>query len=330
MHLISKKLKLFSFFTKNYFKPISFKNKMETSLKVSNSAELKQFWDDFAGVYSELHEYSTQPILYSLIVNLKIYEAINIFEASCGGGKSLSLVCSLKRKDCEYLVSDLSENMLCLASKRMEYIENNINGNLQFYDNSLFLSEKKVWNENFPNSKVSFKLLNNENLVGLENESLDVVFSNLSLHLVENPVNMLNEAYRVLRKGGKAGFTVWGRRENSNVFTTIPMVLRKNGVELPKERSNFHLENREALITMAKTAGFKDILCWYQFFAFNMDKEEDFENLLETKGIKKMMESFSQEKRDKIRKEIIESFMKNLKENNEPVGLEALFVIGWK
>ena len=204
--------------------------------------QLKEYWDDFGNIYSELFEYSTQPMLYSLITSLKVYEANKILEESCGGGKSLSLVLSLKKKDCEYWVSDLSENLLSLTSKRMEYIEKDFVGNLQFWDKSCFEPNvKKSWQEDFPKSNTFLRLLNNESLVGLENQSFDIVFSNLSLQLVENPEKMLNEAYRVLRKGGKAGFTVWGRKENSKFFTTVPFVLRRNGVQLPNERSNFHL-----------------------------------------------------------------------------------------
>ena len=329
--LFRSKLKIFSFSIKYFPRFSSHKHKMvETSQKVLNSTEIKTYWEDFGSIYSQIFEYSTQPILYSLIVNLKIYEAKKIYEESCGGGKSLPLVCSLKSKDSEYLVSDISESLLSLASKRMEHIENNFLGNLQFWDKSCFEpTEKKTWIEHFPKSNVSFKLINNENLIGLENNNFDIVFSNLSLQLVENPENMLKEAFRVLRNGGKAGFTVWGRKENSKFFTPIPTVLRRNGIELPKERSNFHLGDREGLIKMVKEAGFKNILCWYQFFSFNFYKEEEFEEILNTRGNKLMLENIPEEKRNQIKKEIMEEFMKNIR-NHDPVGLEALFVIGVK
>ena len=43
--------------------------------------------------------------------------------------------------------------------------------------------------------------------------------SNLVLQLVDNSANMIREAYRVLKPGSIAAFTVWGRRERSLVFT---------------------------------------------------------------------------------------------------------------
>jgi hypothetical protein len=33
---------------------------------------------------------------------------------------------------------------------------------------------------------------------------------------------MLKEANRVLKKGGKAAFSVWGRPENSKFFSILP------------------------------------------------------------------------------------------------------------
>ena len=139
---------------------------------------------------------------------------------------------------------------------------------------------------------------------------------------------MLSESLRVLKPGGRAGFTVWGRKENSNMFTTIPMVLRKHGFELPQERSNFHLGDREKLISLMEANGFKNILCWYQFFAFNFNSEEDFQNILKTKTNKSFLEKLP-EKADALKAEILEEYRKNIKEHN-PIGLDVLFVIGWK
>ena len=44
--------------------------------------------------------------------------------------------------------------------------------------------------------------------------------SNLCLMLIDDPCKQINEAYRVLKPGSKACFTVWGRRENTLLFTT--------------------------------------------------------------------------------------------------------------
>ena len=48
-----------------------------------------------------------------------------------------------------------------------------------------------------------------------KDESFDGYASNLVLMLIENPKKQIQEAFRVLKKGAKACFTVWGRRENT-------------------------------------------------------------------------------------------------------------------
>ena len=94
-----------------------------------------------------------------------MYEAKRICELSCAGGKSLSVVCSLKSQDCEYFATDICENFLALFSKRMDYIENEFVGNLQLFEVSCFDDkEEKKWKSDFPKSKVFLRIMNNEAL----------------------------------------------------------------------------------------------------------------------------------------------------------------------
>ena len=52
----------------------------------------------------------------------------------------------------------------------------------------------------------------NEDLRSLaEDESFDVYLACLSLQIVPEPIKMLNEAFRVLKKGGKAAMSIWGQ-----------------------------------------------------------------------------------------------------------------------
>lgn len=302
----------------------------EPATKRKSTSDIKEFWEDYGKIYSEMFENHSQQSLYSLLITMQINDATNIFEMSIGGGKSLPLVCSLKNKHCHFLASDISESLLALASKRMELIEQDFNGNLQFWDKTCFEpSDSKKFIEHFPKSNVSFRLLDNENLVGIPNNTFDAVFSNLSLHLVENPEKMLNETFRVLKPGGRAGFSVWGRKENSKFFTIVPNVMEKHGLVMTADRSNFHLGDRDKLISMVKACGFYDIISWYQFSAFGFTKKEEFEKILFSKGNEEILKLVPKEKKKQIEKEIIEEFLTHIR-NNEPLGLDTLFVVGLK
>lgn len=301
----------------------------EPNSKIIKTPELINYWQIFGSNYAEYFEYNTQPMLYSLIINLKIYEAKKILELSCGGGKSLSIVCSLKKPDCQYNVTDISENLLTLSYKRMEFIEENFLGNLQFFDASCYdPNEKKVSKAEFQRSNVYMSLMDNEKLE-FPDENFDICFSNLSLQIVENPEKMISESFRVVQKGGKVGFTVWASQEKSLFFTIPTMVFERNGVELPKIRSNFHLNDRDLLIKMFEKAGFKNILCWPQFFAYNFHNKKDLEGSIE-RGIKRL---FTFSKNEEQSKQLIEEMLKEfmiLINNNEPVGLEVFFILGEK
>ena len=52
----------------------------------------------------------------------------------------------------------------------------------------------------------------------------------LSLHIVNDYKKMLSEALRVLKKGAKAGFSLWGRRENITIYPLLEGVMERHGL----------------------------------------------------------------------------------------------------
>ena len=51
--------------------------------------------------------------------------------------------------------------------------------------------------------------------------------ANQVLMLIDDPTSTIKEAYRVLKPGSVAAFTVWGRRQNSLQFTTREIAERR-------------------------------------------------------------------------------------------------------
>ena len=57
--------------------------------------------------------------------------------------------------------------------------------------------------------------------IALADESFDCYISNLCLNLQAEPIQLINEAYRLLKPDSKAGFTIYGRLENCRIFTIM-------------------------------------------------------------------------------------------------------------
>jgi hypothetical protein len=72
---------------------------------------------------------------------------------------------------------------------------------------------------------------------------------------------------RVLKKGGKAGFTVWGRPENSPKFTLVENAKKLAfGTQAPLLPS-FHLCDVDKTKALLKKAGFSKVFGYYTYEA---------------------------------------------------------------
>jgi len=93
--------------------------------------------------------------------------------------------------------------------------------------------------------------------------------SNLVLQLIDSSENQIREAYRVLKPGSVAAFTVWGRQENNLLFMTQAETNRRKkeaagedaGPAFPREplgsSSNFMVGNNiDHYMQIFKDAGF--------------------------------------------------------------------------
>lgn len=92
-----------------------------------------------------------------------------------------------------------------------------------------------------------------------EDASFDCYIANLSLMLVDNPQNMLSEAYRVLQDGSYAGFTVWGNQDHCNQFLFLTNTLNKLGIENESDIPRaFAMNDKTKLRKLVIDAGFNE------------------------------------------------------------------------
>ena len=85
--------------------------------------------------------------------------------------------------------------------------------------------------------------------------------------ITQHPEKQIQEAYRVLKPGSAACFSIWGRKEYTRQFM-IPIEAYINlGREPPvsPHMAYFAISDQEALRTVFKEAGFaEDVRMWYQ------------------------------------------------------------------
>ena len=196
--------------------------------RVSSTEELRTFWNEFRDRYiANFQEIATA--IYNILLPLcKVSTATKIVEAGCGAGNGVSILRSIIPETVEILANDISETLLEVGRSR-----------------------------NLPN--VQWLNCSNEELPYADS-LYDRYIANLSLHIVENPQKMAQEAFRVLQSGGRASFSVWGKPQPNNLFFICGKYAVQAG-HTPATRSMFHLKEEEDLRRLVEDAGFKNVLC---------------------------------------------------------------------
>jgi len=115
-----------------------------------------------------------QAFFYTLSNMMKLSEADNILEIGCGAGKLLSTVLDLKKPDASYLATDLSENMVNEAKKRLK-------AHFDKYESKISFEE---W---LQKQHLNFEVQNGENVEVKENVQFDRIISNMVLCHANDP-----------------------------------------------------------------------------------------------------------------------------------------------
>lgn len=212
--------------------------------KVKSAEESREYWNDLSESYEKFYTKVTMQVNTLLIPHLNLDSSHTIAECGCGTGSGIQLLLNNFPNISKILASDLSDQMIQIAQSK-----------------------------SFPNTELT--MCNNESLP-YDSESCDRYISNLSLHYAEHPEIMLREAFRVLKTGGIAVLSVWGRPEENNIFKIIGRVNVKAGIELPKERNPFFLSDQNLVNELARNAGFSNVRSFYGSIPCIFNTVEDF------------------------------------------------------
>lgn len=278
--------------------------------RVLSIDELKEHWDAFAKVFSEQLSLSTTAMGVNMLSFMKMPQAHSVLEIASGSGQLAKIALqNYLSPTAHYTAVDLSPEMVRITKATLEALGPQV-------ANRLTIREA------------------NAEALPFENAHFDRVISNYVLHLTEKPENMVAEISRVLRSGGIAGFTVWGRPEHSPQFTINASVLRRMGVDMkPSSRSPFHLHDMNKTRELVRQAGaFSRVVAYYSQVGFDVFSGEEYRARTEqTETTKSMF------KQANLTPEQIELFWRYAGEEIErllaegtPLRHEALIVVAWK
>ncbi|CAI2376505.1 unnamed protein product [Moneuplotes crassus] len=243
-------------------------------------------WDTFVEMYQDVLEHFAMQspiILYSLTQAKKFSK---ICEVGVGPGLAARMfISNIMKKGAAYFCSDLSDEMIKGFYDNFQNCDSALNprNKLEMIEDFETIDTNKHIKE--MGDEIEKKLF----LVKASNEKLpypdecfDLYLSSLSLHIVDNYMVQLEEAYRILEIGGVAGFTIPGRKENCTIHHFVPDVLESLGYSIPppSKKDPNHLSNKEALEKDFKKIGFSVVKTYYTQANFIMKNVTEMLNII--------------------------------------------------
>ena len=297
---------------------------MESSneINVEKSEKIRSEWNSFSELYEDFAENNTMQssiMLYSLT---NVRKANTVCEVGVGCGLAARMfVSQIMKQGAVYFASDISDEMNLIFAKRFKdsfeledsgtSISKNEKVGIYSVDSQDSLDVNLLIEEMGDASKKVFITRVNNEALPYPNDYFDVYISNLSLMIVSNHHNQLSEAYRVLKQGGRAAFSVWGRKENSEFFTLIPQTIKRCGFELPPpgDKSPFHLSNKDDLEKDVLAAGFSEVKLFYSATNINIENPDElFEFFYNSYSLRQFFSNISSDQCKTLREEFNKLF----------------------
>jgi len=183
-------------------------------------------------------------------------------------------------------------------------------------------SDIKAIRENKKGKLIKFFESDAESL-NIANEQFELYLCNLCVFLSSNPQSFFNEAYRILKPGGQAVFSVWGKKEGFRYFMAINETLAKlTGTKVNLANFNLH-DNMDLLREMLQKAGFKNFRKDYTNVLYDVFSVKDYLERLKFPYMDKSIQNLSKENLEKFNEEI-DTILKEFENSESFVSMNIL------
>ena len=142
------------------------------------------------------------------------------------------------------------------------------------------------------------------------------------MNLVDNPEKAFNEVFRILKPGGQAIFSIWGKIEEFNYFNSFRDTMEKiKGTYKPLPYFNLH-DDMDGLKTMLSKAGFKNFKKEYTNCLCDVYSAKEYIERLKFPHVDKGISTLNDEQLEKFNIEM-EVILKEFEKSEKFVNLNV-------
>ena len=266
-------------------------------MAAKSTDQLREEWNKLAGSYAQRVSQITTKFYRAMLPFMQLAQARVVVEAGCGPGNGVDILREQLPVDAKVLANDIAAGFVEI-----------------------------VRGKGLPNVEV----------VEAVNEALpyadciaDRYIANMCLHLVEFPDRMVAEAFRVLKPGSIAAFSIMGDRAQSSL-TNIALQLREK-YATQHFRSPFHLSDLSALKQLLTAAGFSRVITLEELYYIpKLDSGLLEGNILQHPLVVTVYEGLEEGRKERLRDDLRGLVEAVLQRQQKPVAVHARIAIAFK
>ncbi|OMJ68282.1 hypothetical protein SteCoe_34307 [Stentor coeruleus] len=196
----------------------------------------RKFWNSMSEFYTKHHLQISNKNYQAMAPFLSLSTASSLLDAGCGIGNGYPIFAKHAGKALKVSMIDISDENVSKA--------------------------KAIYGD-----KADIRRSNAESLPFKPNQ-FDAYVANGLLEIADNPDWVIAEAFRTLKSGGHAAFSLYGRMGICNVLRIYKRIANSLRLERGTFSAKFELSEPEKVKAMVKNAGFGQCLSFYEQYHY--------------------------------------------------------------